>query len=245
MATSLYGQGAFFGQNYATTAPLPACLLSGYPMNEGTGTTFIDVAGVANINMPASSLAWSTSHTGFSGTETASYSGSGTGTFANNTNTNFDGTKAFSVSVWLGSTGATSTFISSINPALSYRGWELTAAAGGGSNLYLVNSVGSNEIQAQGATLVSSSYPVYFVMTYDGSQTGAGVKFYSNGSALGTSVSENNLTATMASGINSALMNRVDGSAPATGVIADLEIYNCVLSPTRVSTNYALGPGIN
>ena len=108
-----------------------------------------------------------------------------------------------------------------------------------------MNSLSSNEIQVTSTTNMPVTYPIYVVFTYDGSQTAAGVNMYINGSSVGTSVGENNLSATIVSGIDSAFATRVDGSTPSNGVFADLEIYNCVLSSTRVAANYALGPGIN
>jgi hypothetical protein len=231
--------------------PLNPCLISGWPMNEGSGFVFNDVSGNGNtVNMPSIlPFTWQT-NTGFPGI-TPLWSAAAHGTAgADSTNaslTNFDGTTPFTVSTWMqASATSQQALVSTISSVVNnYRGWELlTGFPTSAMRFYVGNSNGSNALIVHGSTNVLDGSKHFLVATYDGSRTPSGVHLYVDGSTQTQTTEENDLTATAAQGNAVALAQRFDGTEWYNGVQADTAIYNCVLTPTEVTLYNSNGPGI-
>lgn len=245
--TSFTVQGSD-GTHTHTTGPsitvgnINSGLVECWAMNDGSGSAFADSCGTSNTEtLVTGTLTWA-SNAGLPGT-TATFSSTAYAVGANQTATNFDGTTPFSVSVWakIPNTTSTHTFISSLDPATSFRGWELSANTGTGAvEILLVNTVGTNAVQLQGPTLTAGTL-YNLILTYDGTKTAAGTKLYINGTVQSTSTLANNMTGTMANTKAVALGARVDGSNSINGLLGYVRIWNRVLSSTDVSNYFAAG----
>lgn len=225
--------------------------ISAWPMNEGSGLTLHDVSGNSNTATisVAGAVTWQ-SNSGIPGTTTL-WSGTGKATATSTTLTNFDGTKPFSVAVWIKTTASVeSTFLGTLNPSNNFQGWSLEIASGGAGvnpRLFLINSFSAtNLIQVDTfSTGTTDGELHYIVATYDGSRTAAGVKIYKDGNSLITTVTTDSLSATTASGLPVTIGARADGSTAYVGAMAFSEIVPGVLSPSTISANFTAGPKIN
>lgn len=238
------------GPHFPTGTVLNPCLISAWPMNEGSGVTLNDTSpggtNAATVNNIAN-ITWGP-HSGFPGSS-ISWSSSGQAFASSTTLTNFSGTTPFSISLWPLPTGGNQTFITTMASTSVQQGWLLWHhLVTGGQNFTdfrITNTVSSNSIDVQGTTNYDSgSGLTYLVATYSGSQTAAGVKLYLNGAVDPPTVITNNLSATAANGLTPSFNAFRDGSIPGGQVMGYFEVYNCVLTPTQISTYYAAGPGI-
>jgi len=233
-----------------THSALNPCLVSAWAMNEGSGLTLYDTStggtNTATINTGAS-VTWQ-SNAGLPGT-TPLWNGTGYALATSTTLTNFTGTTPFSVTAWvkLSALGTGETFISTLDASGgTFRGWELSkanTADGEGLQFFLINTYSSNTLQVQGNAAMTTGLS-YVVATYDGSRTSAGIKLYINGANQSFSAPVNSLSATIASGLPVRFGARNNGSSELTGALAFAEVYNCVLTPTQITTYNAAGPGI-
>jgi hypothetical protein len=230
--------------------PLNSCLVSAWAMNEGTGLTLHDSStggtNTAAINTGAS-VTW-TANSIKSGVTSPVWNGSGDAIASSTTLTNFDGTTPFSISIWINpSNNSDATYIGTLNaPGNVYQGWELGLNFGINPVFYLINSyVGNNYLQVTGNSFsINPGNLYYVVVTYDGSRTASGVKIYVNGSVSNSYVDNDSLSASTANGLPVRFAARNDGSNEFSGGLAYAEVYNCVLSPSTVSTYNSQGPGI-
>lgn len=129
----------------------------------------------------------------------------------------------------------------------TFQGWELSwkvTAPGQVMDFFLINNYPSNAIDVTAPSGLANLAYGYFVVTYDGSQTAAGVKIYANASLLTNTVNVNSLSLTAANGLPVKFNVRNDNSQPYGRAMAFAEVYNCVLTPTQISTYNAAGPGI-
>ena len=238
-------------------SPLNPCLVSAWPMNEGSGLTLHDTStggtNTATITN-AGTVTWQT-NTGFPGT-TPLWHAVGTGALATSTTlTNFTGTTPFSVSIWGrqgagGGDGLMSTLDTARrNPERMGNRYQYLTCGGGGFGseftFTVSNTFPSNAIQVGSTNAVPSTGANYLVATYDGSGTTTGVKLYINGSLETNHVAVSGpLTATAANSLPVRIGSRNDGTFQAHAPEAFAEIYNCVLTSGQISTYNAAGPGI-
>ena len=234
---------------------LNPCLISAWPMNEGSGLTLHDTStggtNTATIS-GAPAVTWQ-SNAGFPGT-TPLWNGTGNAAAASTTLTNFDGTTPFSVSAWikLSGLGTGEAFVGTLNPSSSFIGWEIGKQPTGGlttdaPTFLLVNTFPTNRITfIAGSSNAMTTGLNFLVVTYDGSRNVAGVTMYLNGVSIGPAAggTTNTLSATTANGIPTTFASRIDGSSELTGAMAFVEVYNCVITSGFVSSSFASGPGI-
>jgi hypothetical protein len=84
------------------------------------------------------------------------------------------------------------------------------------------------------------------VVTIDGTSKAAGIKAYKDGAPLTLSISSDTLTGTIAGGNPLTLGSFVGGGGDYLGgPMSSVAVYNCVLTPTQISTYFPLGPKIN
>lgn len=228
--------------------PLNACLVSAWPMTEGSGLTLSDISGHANtatINTGAS-VTWG-SYAGLPGT-TPQWNGSGYALATSSSLTNFDGTTPFSASAWIVPGSATVyAMMGSLESGSGFKGWEFATTPNSGIetlDFFLINNYPSNAIDVHGSTGGSALTLYYVVVTYDGSQLASGVKMYANGTLLTNSVLTNTLTSSTATGTPLRIGGRDNSTDFYDGDMSYMEVYNCVLTSTVVSNYYSNGPGI-
>ncbi len=227
--------------------PLNPCLISGWPMNEGSGTTINDISGNLNtvtIHQPGQ-ITWGT-NAGFPGSSLTITGTNPQMSATSSSLTNFTGTAPFSLAAWISITSVAANMIilSSSTNAGTYNGWEIGAT----SNhfyFFLFNTNTTNGIVVNGSTNVQNTGKHYVVATYDGSRTAAGVKLYVDGSLETPSVGQNNLSLTAVSGIPPDLGERPADQNTMLGILAAPAIYNCVLTSGQITTYNGLGPQIN
>lgn len=223
-----------------------ACLVYGWPVNEGSGRTLHDVSVNANnATIATVSPTWG-SNAGFPGSSWTV--GSGGAGAANNTHANFDGTTPFSLAAWANvtSTSSNEIILSTLSNAGTYNGYEMSTevVSAGKLEFYLSNST-SNRIIVTGSTTIAATGVHYLVATYDGSKNASGVKLYVDGAAETNNISQNNLTGTTTTASTPVLGERPADGNRMVGVLAAGVIYNCVLNPTDIATYFTRGVQVN
>ena len=220
-------------------------LVECWAMNDGgSSTTFADSCGTSNTETnQAGTFTWAT-NAPLPGS-TATFSATAYATGANQTQTNFDGTTAFSFSTWVKFSNLSTfrTVLSTLDPANNFKGWELgTNSPTVQFNVWLSNNIGTNALETLGSTVLATNTLYFVVFTYDGSRTAAGAKLYVNGVLESSTHPSTTLTASIANTKSVAIGARPDGSTPlGGGIIAYTRIYNRVLSSTDVANYYAAG----
>lgn len=223
--------------------------LSAWPMNEGSGLTLNDVSGHGNtITLTGSAVTWQT-NTGFPGT-TPLWSGTGQGNATSGTLTNFTGTSPFWISTWVKMpfSAAEQTLFGTLDVSGTFRGFALETLDTSGisvPNFFLVGTYPSSAIVANGSTNIADGLIHYVVVSYDGTQTAAGVSIYVDAVKNTTTGTINTLTTTTANGLPVVIGARSNGTTEYPGVEAFTEIGAGTLSQATISANFALGPGIH
>jgi hypothetical protein len=239
-----WGMGPGPGISHA--AGLNPCIVSSWPMTDGSGTDLADTSLHSNqLDVTSGSLTWA-SHAGFPGTTPAWSSTQATSHTPSVAN--FNGSTAFSVSAWINPSSVTGeqALLGNLHQTFgSFTGWEL-ALEGNTIGFNLISSApGSDFLGVTGTTTTLSTGSLYYlVVTYDGSKSPSGVKLYVNGTLQTNSVFRNSLSGSTASSLAVFAGAREANGAPYTGVMAFGEVYNCVVTSTQVSNYYAGGPGI-
>jgi hypothetical protein len=150
----------------------------------------------------------------------------------------------FSVSMWVKISDGDMMSVSLFRPSGSDQVWTLNKE-GGATNriLFFTGADYSNYLQA---TVANSAFDVWqhIVMTYDGSETFAGIKIYVNGvdqtltnDSLGSYLGMGATVSTMNVGYNSVTYSR--------GLIDELAIFNRVLTSGEVTSIYNSGVPTN
>lgn len=209
-------------------------------MHDGSGTTFADATPNANT-ITASNITWGTG----TGITSPAFNGStSTAVAAQTAITNFDGTKPFSVSVWINTPNSlpTMTFVSTLVTASNYQGWEFGTDPLGRPLLYLIGNFPSDYININGQVAIVPNASTNLIITYDGSQHAAGVTFYTNGEADPVTITTDTLTTSTASGIPIQVGSRADGTDPYVGSMSNLQIFSGVLSSGQIAAIQTAGP---
>ena len=169
-------------------------------------------------------------------------------TLANESNFDFNYNSTYSLEAWLkpdGVAAVSQNFLSKLYASAPYTGWEWSMYDNtGGSDalqMYLLNTLTSDGISVRTAsnTIAASSWQSLAV-TYSGSHTAAGTKFYINGNSSANTILENNL------GTDSTLNNlavvmgaRADGYVlPYAGLMDEVRISSSARASTWISTEY-------
>jgi hypothetical protein len=209
-------------------------------MHDGSGSTFADATANANT-ITASNITWGTGM----GVPSPIFNGTNSSAVAAQTAiTDFDGTKPFSVSIWVNPAANGSTFVGNLLPSSSnFTGWELGLQDSVGQiTFFLINSYPGNYIIVQTLTSVTFGTPQNVILTYDGSQHVSGVTIYISGIAQPFGTTNDTFTGSSASGAPITVGNRVDGSTPYTGSMSNLQIFSGVLSTGQIAAIQTAGP---
>lgn len=219
-------------------------LLGGWPMNEGSGTSFFDVVAANNATF-TSGITYGVV-TGVGSLPVPIFAGTGHATAPSTTAYNFTGATPFSVSFWVKPTNvsAAHSLVSTIsNSAGSNPGWGIDMNTGGAIQFFLFQTPTTNGIGLFNTTSSITAGTVHHVMvTCDGSKTAAGVLIYVDGVSKTNTVSWNTLTGSAAGAQPLTFGGRADNSETMVGTIAYTRIFNRALTPTEVTTLFAAGP---
>jgi hypothetical protein len=209
-------------------------------MNEGSGDSFFALA-PNNNTITASNITWGT---GIGVTSPIFGGTNSSGIAANDTLTNFDGTKPFSVSLWVNpaSLAAESAFVSTLQLSSGAIGWEVYFGGGGAPGFFLINDFPSNaiDVTVPGPLVVGTTTNI--VWTYDGSQRAPGVSIYVDGVLGVPTVTTDTLSASTANGQPLLVGARLDGSTPFDGSMGDLQIFGTALTQAQVNAIVLAGP---
>lgn len=217
------------------------CLISGWPMNEGTSVTLRDVSGNSNTaTITGGGIVWQ-SNAGLPGI-TALWDGGTRANSASTTLTNFTGTTPFSVSFWANPT-SNGTYFSTLDTSGVDKGWEVAQATGSTLEFFIVNTFPGNRLDVTATLNINTG--LHYVVVTSANGTAAGVKVYIDGTSQTVTTVANTLSATAANGLPVTFGERKDTSLGLHGAMAFVGVYNCVLTSTQVSTNFAGGPAIN
>ena len=156
-------------------------LAQGWALNDGSGTTAVSTP--TGDNLTLTNVTWG-SVTGFPGS-IAQFNGTTSyATSANATNTNFDGTSAFSAACWLQPTSLTPAdqyFITNSNSGVTGAFWGMEiegtvagASANGSVHVHMTDGTSVIKIVSTGA-VVGTSAPSLVGFTYDGSKNVTGL----------------------------------------------------------------------
>lgn len=114
----------------------------------------------------------------------------------------------------------------------------------GQPTVYMISDISVNNYLGVAVPLVLSAVLHYFVFTYDGSRTAAGVKIYVDGAVQTTTTLQDTLTGTLASGLPVTIARDINASNFFSGPMAFIQIVNTVWSAGKIAANFALGPAI-
>ena len=172
------------------------------------------------------------------------------------TNLNWDSTQPWSSIVSIrcsvapssGNYGLIHTNVGSV--AVGYPGWEFFLNAGGEPGIRIIHNVTSDRLGAFCGTNVCDGNPHIIAVTYDGSKTVAGVKFYVDGSLVTTYSEWDTLTGSCQDATNSLwLLNQVAHETIFyfTGNIYGIAISNTVRDATYMAAHAtdAAFPGVD
>lgn len=214
-----------------------------WPMNEGSGSTFVDHAG--GTNLTTSGIIWTAAPAGMGAAPLiAGFNGSAGFAQASvvDPTLNFNGLTPFTISVWVYPTGSASFSVcGNLTAPTSYEGWELTSGGATGTGILLVNNITTNQMTALNGIPIVGSVPTLLTITYNGSLSLAGVKMYINGAPTPVTDSSGTLSAAFTSAIPFLVGKRADGTNFFTGVMAYMRTWALAATPTQVAGIFALG----
>jgi len=162
----------------------------------------------------------------------------------NNSKYDLDGSSSFTLSSWVKKTGGTffpifqKLYYPNSSTQDGYRCYIRTVTNQIFLNLY--STTGNNNITVSSVDGISNNIWYNVVITYDGSQTAAGVKIYINGESVSLSVGSDTYTGTMITNENLTIGGQPTPTNPlyGNGNISNVSIYNKELSPSEVLQNY-------
>lgn len=222
--------------------PLNACAVDAWPMNEGSGSTWIDHGSAANniTGITATPPTWTTA-TGFPGAITNT-NATGTATSSAPSTALFTGNSPFTVVYWNNNASQSIPQVFFDTTAgLSAPGLYLRTAGPGDGKFEVVLESGA---YPTGAAFLQSSYTPngtvqYFAVVYNGtSPAGSNFTMYVNGSSVSYSILTNALSST----VTSTHAITLDSNFSNMGYV---EVYNCALSGATLASYYGNGPQLN
>jgi len=156
----------------------------------------------------------------------------------------FERTQAFSVEAWVKLT--TKGIIVSRQQWVSpFRGWYVATNSSGFLQFVLTNTWGENQLSVyQDDVLMNDNAWHHFVVTYDGSSSKLGVKFYVDGQLRTTKGNPSTLTATITNSINCQINGANGVNENFTGISDEIIIYTEELTSEKYLERWNEGNGI-
>jgi len=102
----------------------------------------------------------------------------------------------------------------------------------------------TNTFRNSANSVVTSNTWIHFAVTWDGTTTATGIKYYKNGAETSYGTAYDGATPTSNSGDTTYLGNRYDGTRCLTGRLSETAVFNKVLSQSEIAEiyNYGLNP---
>ena len=153
----------------------------------------------------------------------------------------FERTDSFSIEFWVNTTLRTQVFIAKW---LGSTGWYIQNYAG---QIYftLASLWSSNVLQVRTPNIISDSTWHHFIVTYDGSSSPSGVKFYIDGLLKAGVTTQNSLTGSTINAGDCHLSGYgASGTQLFLGTLDEVVIYNQILTPEDVDYRWNEGNGI-
>jgi len=108
--------------------------------------------------------------------------------------------------------------------------------------LILFTSLGSTSTYRNSAnSVVSNDTWTHFAVTWDGSTTATGIKFYKNGVETSYGTNQDGASPTSNAGSTTRLGNRSDGARCLTGYMTEVGVFNAVMSTDAITEIYNYG----
>jgi hypothetical protein len=212
-------------------------------LNEAAGLTAVDSSGNGYTGTLVGALAWAAGKLNncLNFTATTQYVGCGQAG-------NFERTQPFSFEFWYKTTNTGTQIISSkILNSGNYTGWQVWYDGTSTNKVYLdlISVVSTNWIRVYFTDVtVSNGNWHHFVITYDGSSTALGVKFYYDGILKSMLIDANTLSTSILTASAFQISGRGTGAALGiTGYLDEVVIYNKALNANEVGFRYNLGSG--
>lgn len=173
-------------------------------------------------------LHWSAGHKN----QAIQFDGSSHAIFGNTAD--FDGTKPFSISVWIYPTQSNGmAILSKMDEVDSFRGYDLLLENGKITS-HIIHHWPDNALKVSTQNTVAKDTWSHVALTYDGSQKATGIKIYINGQPSGLDVLNNNLRNTTSTNKPFHLGLR-EKSLPFHGQIDELMIFQGQLQPENIN----------
>ena len=227
--------------------PITVGLVTAPNVNEGTGTTSIDNSPFGE-NLTITSGTWSGASSPLA--NSIVFNGTTTHMDVPNVNTlNFSGNSPFTIATWiyLGSSGSNYTVVGNLNGAANYIGWELSLVdhavvsncpSGSCPAFVIANNYGSNYIDVNATSPLTTSTWHQVTVVYSGTKTAAGVTIYVDGVVQTLGTSSSTLTGTAHNTLAARFGLREDGTGqplPSGSMIGPSYFWNRILSANDVA----------
>lgn len=155
---------------------------------------------------------------------------------------NFEKDEAFSISCWVKHTATGDVAVSKQGGATTFRGYLLNWATANPQIILRHDAGTGDEIRVSANVATNDNAWHHVVMTYDGSETAAGVAFYVDGAVAALTVTTDALTGTIQTTDPLAIGIRpADSGGPWVGNIDCVTIYDKVLTSGEVTTLFGRG----
>jgi hypothetical protein len=159
----------------------------------------------------------------------------------------FERNQSFSTEFWFKTSNTgTQIFISKMAPSGNYNGWEVWYEGTSTNRMYfdLFNNAASNAIRVYfiNSTISDNAWH-HLIVTYDGSSSATGVKFYYDGALKSTIASSDSLSLSTSTSAPFQISGRGNGATGTTGILDEIVIYNKVLSQSDITFRYNNGAG--
>lgn len=221
----------------------PSGMIENWKSQDSSGTTLANTGSDPTNSATTTNVTWTTVP-GFTN-PVATYDGStSVATAASFTNTDFTGSTPFSICQWVNPSalpGTSSNIMlantsSTTGIAVEY---EYMGGSPGVYNVLLLSSL-SNVISVRTSATIPVGSATLACFTYNGTGVAAGVTLYLNGTAVAATVSNDNLSGSIASGLPIRIGGGGGPSFP--GPIGGNRIFNRLLSAGEISAMFIAGP---
>lgn len=256
VATTIGGPVTAFPVPTFTSQTINSTVVTGaadiWLMQEGSGTTFADSSGTANtVTAVGGVVAWQSGPGRLSNGSLvgAHFNGAVIATAANRTNFNPGNSSPFTACGWYSfdSLNSTEIVVAQYLAGTHNVGWFIDKSnnAGGDKPDFTLSDATGGVLTAKFNYYMYPGTLYHVCATHDGTATTAGLGMYVDGVSQAKSSSSNSLVASFQPNANVTLGGWSGGTLPHTGWIANVQIYNRVLTATEVGYLYQTGPVSN
>lgn len=144
----------------------------------------------------------------------------------------YDRLDAWTISFWIQTTTTSGFIIGKQLGSTPWTGYGVSVSSSA-INVELINTTSGNWIQVRSANLINTGVWTHVCVTYDGSSSASGVTIYFNSKAVGVSILQNSLTASIATSNEFRIASRDTGWFT-SGKLSHAAIWNTELTSAQV-----------